>query len=276
MRESIKHLQRRLDELEREFHETQDLRVRNELERLRKELAKLKLQQPVDGKHRALVKEIRSKIIRKKYDETDILGLLILLREYSSKGSATYEFANFAAHREKDRGRIYNYLVDGRKQVHRALNNQLSKQEMDRPLGFGSVYSSTDLKDSLNDALSMIGVATVDSYETDNILLCIMCLLQDVRIVQGKVVIGVLDLCYTARHIQLYANSPIADKFVSFPVLHVPNRHNERLKEFSHTLAKSVRIRGRQHEEFRVLKNIISARCHKDHLALFQGDPLSR
>ena len=115
---------------------------------------------------------------------------------------------------------------------------------MDRPLGFGSVYSSTDLKNSLNHALSVIGAANVDSYETNDILLCIMCLLQDVRIVKKNVVIGVLQLCCTEKYIQLYGQAPIENKFVSFPVLHVPNRHNERLKEFSHTVAKSVRVRA--------------------------------
>jgi hypothetical protein len=276
MPESIKELQLRIDELEREFHETQDSRVRKELERLSQELARLKVDQAVDSKEKALVKEIRSKIIRNKYDETDILGLLILLREHSSLGSATREFADFVAHREKSKGTIHNYLVDGIEKVHRVLNKQLDKQAMDRPLGFGSVYSSTDLKDSLNHVLSMIGVANVDSYETNDILLCIMCLLQDVRIVQRNVVIGVLELCYTERHIQLYGRSPIGKKFVTFPVLAVPNQQNERLKEFEHTIAKSVRIRGRQHEEFRVLNNVISARCHNGCLTLFQGDPLSK
>jgi hypothetical protein len=44
----------------------------------------------------------------------------------------------------------------------------------------------------------MIGVAPVDSFEANEILLCIMCLLQDVRMVsREKVVIGRLQLIGT-------------------------------------------------------------------------------
>jgi hypothetical protein len=272
MPESVKQqLQQRIDELEREFYETHDSKVRKELERLSQELARLEVEHAVDSKEKALVKEIRSKIIRKKYAETDILGLLILLRRYSSEGLATFEFANFVAHRERDRGTIYNYLVDGRKQVYRALN----KQATGRP-EFRSVYSSIDLKDSLNQGLSMIGVANVDSLETNDILLCIMCLLQDVRIVLKKGVVGVLQLGCTDKHIQLYGSTPIGNKFVAFPVLAVPNLQNDRLAQFEHTVAKSVRVHGRQPDEYRVLNNVISARCHNGILTLFQGDPLSR
>jgi hypothetical protein len=277
MPETIKQLQRRIGELEREFHERHDSKVRKELERLSQEMARLKVEQAGDSKEKALVKEIRSKIIRKQYDEIDILGLLILLRRYSSAGSATYEFANFIAHRERTEGVVYEYLLDGTEQVNRALNNQPTRDSGPK---FGSVFSSDDLKDSLNQAFSMIGIATVDDFETNDILLCIMCLLQDVRIVhrQNKRVIGVLALNYSDKHIQLYGTVPNIGKkkvTVGFPVLHVPNLQNDRLKEFEHTVAKSAPVRGRQQEEFSTLHNVISARCHNGHLTLFQGDPLA-
>jgi hypothetical protein len=114
-------LQRRMDALETEYHDKRDPKVKKEFERLSTELARLKVNQVVDSKEKALVKEIRGKIIRKKYDEIDILGLLVLLRGYSSEGSATFEFANFVAHRERDRGAIYDYLVEGTKQFYLAL-----------------------------------------------------------------------------------------------------------------------------------------------------------
>jgi len=270
MPETIKQLQRRIDELEREFHERHDPKVRKELDRLTEELATLRVRRALDAKEKALVREIRSKIISKTYGEIDILALLILLREQSNRGSAAREFADFIAHRERKQGTIYEYLVDGSKQVSRALNKQASG----RP-EFRSVYTATDLKESLNQALSIIGVATVDSFETNDILLCIMCLLQDVRIVYKKAVI-LLQLYWTTNHIHLYGLVPIGNKFVSFPILAVPNHHNNCLKEFEHTLAKSVPVRERQHEELRVLNNVISARCQNGHLTLFQGDPLSK
>ena len=221
-------------------------------------------------KEKALVKEIRSEIIRKQYDEIDILGLLILLRRYSSAGSATYEFANFVAHRERDRGVINDYLVKGIEEVSLALK---AKPPPGGPK-YGSVYSFHDLKDSLNQALSMIGIATVDSLETNDILLCIMCLLQGVRIVSKKKgVIGKLQLLCSGNHIQLYGSAPFENIFISFPVLHVPNLQNNRLNEFEHT--KSVRGPGRQNWECRVFNNVISARCHNGNLTLFQGDPLA-
>jgi hypothetical protein len=268
MPQTIK-LQQRIDELEREFHDKHDPKVRKELDRLTEELARLKGHRGLDAKEKALVKEIRSKIIRRNYDEIDILALLILLRRYSSMRAATYEFANFVAHRERNRGSIYDYLIDGKNQVLRALKKPPGRPE------FRSVYTATDLKESLNEALSIIGVAHVDSFETNDILLCIICLLQDVRIIDKNDVI-VLQISWTANHIDLHGVVLIGDKFVSFPVLAVPNHHGNRLKGFEHTVAKSVVVRGRKHEEVRVLKNVISARCHNGDLTVFQGDPLAR
>jgi hypothetical protein len=159
--------------------------------------------------------------------------------------------------------------VEGTKQFYLALKKQATGRPPSR-----SVYSSADLKDSFNRALSMIGVANVDSFEANDILLCIMCLLQDVRIVsREKVVIGLLQLIGTEKYIQLYGRVPIGDKFAGFPVLAVPTRQN--LKEFEHTVAKSVRVRGRQ-QDILVLNNVISARCHNGDLTLFQGDPITR
>jgi hypothetical protein len=273
MPETIKQLQRRIDALETEYRETRDPTAKKEFERLTTELAKLELEQAVDSKERALVKNIRLKMIRKEYDENDISQLLILLRRYSSRGSATREFADFIAHRERTQGVVYEYLLDGTKQINRGLNKQSPNDPLPK---FGSVFSSDDLKDSLNQALSMIGIATVDHFETNGILLCIMCLLQEVRIVSRKKkdVIGVLNLIWSDTHIQLYGSTPLGNKFLAFPVLAVPNLHNNRLKEFEHTVAKN--FPGRQHNVTRILSNVISARCHNGALTLFQGDPLPR
>ena len=86
MADSIQQLQQRIDALETEYRETRDPTAKKEFERLTTELANLKIEQAVDSKERALVKDIRLKIIRKEYDENDISQLLILLRRYSGRG----------------------------------------------------------------------------------------------------------------------------------------------------------------------------------------------
>lgn len=277
MADSIQQLQQRIDALETEYRETRDPTAKKEFERLTTELANLKLEQAVDSKERALVKDIRLKIIRKEYDENDISQLLILLRRYSSRGSATREFADFIAHRERTEGVVYEYLLDGTKQVNRALEKQPTRDPGPK---FGSVFSSDDLKDSLNQVLSMMGIATLDDFDTNDILLCIMCLLQDVRIVQGqnKRVIGVFGLNYSDKYIQLYGTVPnIGTKKVGvgFPVLHVPNLQYERLSGFSHELAKAPkndRLDGRGYWECRTLINLVRARCYNGRLTLFETE----
>jgi hypothetical protein len=172
---------------------------------------------------------------------------------------------------------VYEYLLDGTKQVNRALSKQPTRDPGPK---FGSVFSSDDLKNSLNQVLSMIGIATVDDFDTNDILLCIMCLLQDARIVQGqnKRVIGVLGLNYSDKYIQLYGTVPNLGKKkvgVGFPVLHVPNLQYERLRGFSHELGKppkNDRLGGRGYWECRTLINLVRVRCYKGRLTLFETE----
>jgi hypothetical protein len=64
----------------------------------------------MDTKELALIKKRHGRITAGSFDEDDVFSLLVLLRPLASVGSPVYEFANFIAHREKDRDHIRDYL----------------------------------------------------------------------------------------------------------------------------------------------------------------------
>jgi hypothetical protein len=65
----------------------------------------------MDAKEATLIKHYHEKLNTLTFNEKDIYALLILLRAHSQLGSPVFEFANFVAHRERDRGHIYDYLL---------------------------------------------------------------------------------------------------------------------------------------------------------------------
>jgi hypothetical protein len=58
----------------------------------------------MDSKEKFLVDEPCRRITQQTFHERDVLAPLILLREHSTAESPVREFADFIAHREKDRG----------------------------------------------------------------------------------------------------------------------------------------------------------------------------
>jgi hypothetical protein len=149
-----------------------------------------------------------------------VFSLLVLLRPLTSVGSAVYEFANFIAHREKDRGHIHAYLDRTKR-----LLDQLGKQS--GVLEIKPVFSKAEISHSINQVLQHIGLPSFEESHIDQILVCIMSLLQEVRILDRKgAELGRLILVHTASELQLLGEVWVLNKlYATFPVLIAPNRY---------------------------------------------------
>lgn len=170
-----------------------------------------------DGKELSLIRRYRDRIVSAHFDENDVFALLAALRPFAAKDTPVYEFANFVAHREKDRGFIRDYLLRTKN-----ILNDLGK--VDAVLEIKPVFARDEIAVSINDALGRAGLSGLSESQADQVIVCIMSLLQDVRIVDDKNgQVGRLIFGCTAGELELLGEVRIdCGVDVIFPVLVAP------------------------------------------------------
>jgi len=175
----------------------------------------------MDAKEQNLIADLHKLITNHSFHERDILALLILLRDHAADRSAVRELGDFVAHREKDRGALKKYVHHVTAFVDAAIKNRPAQMKIE------PVYSSAAFRDSLNTSFDRFGLPPVSPDITDDVLICIMSLLQDVRIVHKGKEIGHLLLARCSTELWLFAGvvEPTKNVRILFPALTVPNRH---------------------------------------------------
>lgn len=133
----------------------------------------------MDTKEHWLIKEILADLRACSFCERDVLSLLILLREHADGSSPVREFGDFIAHRDRDRGVLFEFL----KRVQQRLLGQESAQEEPPHL---PVFTIAEIASSLNSILSDHGFEILDAELTNQVIVCIITLLQGIKI-QTKV-----------------------------------------------------------------------------------------
>jgi hypothetical protein len=174
----------------------------------------------VDEKERSLIRAQRDRIAAGTFGEADVFFLLTLLRPVTAAGTAAHEIANFIAHREKDRGAIRDYLW-------RTKQTLDSLGKVAGILEIKPVFERAGVGTSLNRALESAGVMPLADGQIDQVLVCVISLLQHVRIVnRGGVAIGELVLARTASEVLLLGKVHVQSKVDAvFPVLVAPNHY---------------------------------------------------
>jgi hypothetical protein len=139
----------------------------------------------IDAKEQCLVSQLYHRICAGHFYEPDVAALLILLRRHAEKYSPVNELSDFIAHREKDRGTLKTYMND----IVRYFRKETQR------LSTNPIHSATDFKYSLNATLmAAFELSPLDSNLTNDILTCIMSLLQDVRLMHDGIEITRLRL----------------------------------------------------------------------------------
>jgi hypothetical protein len=194
----------------------------------------------LDDKELSLISSLRRKIKEKDFHERDILALLLLLRQYSASHSPVYELANFINHREKVQGHIKDYLYEAKKTLDDAKQKGAGRQ-----LVFRELFTVKDVQNSFNSTFSQLDLEDLTLQDAEDVLLCIMSLLQDVRILHNDEEIGKLTLVRTKSEIQLRGNIRIQNEDFPFSPLIVPNHYCD----------------GPRGEEPQPFSGLVEARC---------------
>lgn len=175
----------------------------------------------MDLKEKEMVYYYRNRIVSKQYTEKDVYAFLMLLRPYSEEKTALREFANFVAHRNKDRESIKEY-------VHYVDDIMNNLEEANTQMVIKPVYTVHDVMNSLNNALANFGNISLNYEQSKDILFCIMILLQECYLYRNKVEFAKLHLGIIEDNIMLLANvkSNKWDSIViQFPILELNNTY---------------------------------------------------
>lgn len=174
----------------------------------------------MDAKEHEKVADLHAKILSGTYNENDVHLLLLMLRNYAdSKAAPIREIGDFMAHREKDRGPVFNYM-----QRTKAKFDSLIPANQKRPvnINIAEVFSVLDFRDSLNVALAKFGLTGMSEIIVNDMLICIISILHDVRIVRADgMAFGLLRMAVSPTKIQLIGEVEIANtgRFAQFAVL---------------------------------------------------------
>lgn len=205
----------------------------------------------MDAKEKALVGDLYGRVVDRTFHERDVLALLILLREHAAKASPVRELSDFVAHREKDRGSLKAYVH------HVVAYGEALVKRTPAQLKIDVVHSGDAFCQSLNLVLQEFGLSPLARDATDDILTCVMSLLQDVRLFHDKTEIGRLGLGRFKKELWLWGAVVMPPKNVQvvFPALIVPNKYCS---------SGDVKQRGS-------FPGLVEARCTKGRLRLYVG-----
>lgn len=206
----------------------------------------------MDAKEQVLIGDLYGRIKTHTFHERDVLAFLILLRPHSVPGSPVRELSDFVAHREKDRGSLKTYVH------HVVAYGEALVTKKAAQLKIDVVHSTVAFRDSLNIALEKFKLAPLESDVTNDVLACVMSLLQDVRVFHKGAEIGRLGLGRFKKELWLCGAIRMPgpkQAQVVFPTLIVANRYCSSGEE----------------KKLGVFSGLVEARCTKGRLRLYVG-----
>jgi hypothetical protein len=177
----------------------------------------------MDPKERWLLEGMRAKLDSGSFTERDILSLLILLRRHASSEPVVKEFGDFIAHRDKDKGILKDYLSRVQKLLKGSKEEALSLP----------IFTEKEIHLSFNKVLSKIGLTEINSELANQITVCIITLLQSVK-VETKLenqIIG-FSVAMSSHQIALCGHGTlVAGHRITFPLITaINNGYEESLK----------------------------------------------
>lgn len=203
----------------------------------------------MDAKEHQLIGDLIQRICVRTFHERDILALLILLRAHAPEKSAIRELGDFVAHREKDRGILKTYMHQVVAFAEASINGTSAQIKIE------SVYSPRDFYESLNAVLAKFNIGKVSIDVADDVLACVMSVLQEVRLHHNNTVIGRLALCRFCKDLWLCGVVVIQPKQARLivPALILTNRYT--------SLVDSIAP----------FNGLVEARCANGRLQLYVG-----
>lgn len=129
------------------------------------------------------------------FDEYDVYAFLILIRSHIPKGNFQlfHEYCDIVAHREKEKGIIFNNLKIAKENNYEVINGKVK--------GYHG-YSKESWNNQLRKLLKHFNIKT-NNIILKELTICIFCLFQEMKFIDENGILGKLELFFNPDHNQI-------------------------------------------------------------------------
>ena len=180
----------------------------------------------MDKKEQQLVDYYYNKFSERSFDEKDLYVFLMVVRELPNDIKVINELTDFIVHREKSTGYVKDYLEECKDII-----NNLGKEKIRRKIE--NIFSFKEIRNGFNALFQQLGFEKLPLDIINDFIICIISLLQSVKIVSGSLhkEIGHLSFAASSKELFLMGNMTIKNQGrympITFPVLSVKNIYEE-------------------------------------------------
>ena len=173
----------------------------------------------MDKKEEQLFEYYYKKFSERNFDEKDLYSFLNLVREDAQDNKVIKELGNFIVQRENSTGYVKEYLEEC-KQIITNLGRDKNRRKIE------DIFSFKEIRNGFNSLVVKRGFEKFPSEIINDFILCIISLLQSVKLVPGY-----LSFAVSSKEVYLMGNMKTLNKGryipVTFQVLTVKNIYEE-------------------------------------------------
>ncbi len=178
----------------------------------------------MDNKERQLITTYYEKFSTNAFDEKDVYGFFMLTKKYTDDIEVIKALVQFIENRENSTGYVKDYL-----ETCKEIINGLGTEKVRRKIE--NIFSFKEIRNGFNTLFQKLGYEKLPTETINDFILCIISLLQDVKITSGRLnkEIGHLSFAASSKELFLMGNLMVHTKGrnmpITFPVLSVNNRY---------------------------------------------------
>lgn len=203
----------------------------------------------MDKKEQQLINHYYEMFSTRNFDEKDVYSFLMLIKTHVENNTTIENLLDFLIHRENSTGYALDYLNECKDII-----NNLGKTKVRQKIE--PLFSFKDIRNGFNTLFQELGLEKLPVETMNDLMLCIISLLQGVRILSenGKKAIGHLSFAASSKELFLMGNMAVLNQGkrmpITFPVLSVNNRYEKITPQdaqdtpylFDHEIMEVVRI----------------------------------
>lgn len=180
----------------------------------------------MDNKEKQIINYYYQKFNNRSFDEKDLYSFLMVIRRHVEDNEVVRELTDFIVHREKSTGFAKEYLDECQDII-----NNIGKTKVRRKIE--NMFSFKDIRNGFNALFQQLGFEKMPIEIINDFLICIISLLQGVRIISSRSNqrVGHLSFAASSKELFLMGNMMIRNEGrrmpITFPVLSVRNNYEE-------------------------------------------------
>ncbi|MEH7546022.1 hypothetical protein [Neobacillus vireti] len=177
----------------------------------------------MDKKEQSLLHYYYEKLVGNTFDEKDLYGFLLVIRNQSKEIGSIQELSDFVMLRDQHQGYVKQYLFETKKKFE-SLGKTKSAFRIE------DVFSFKEIKNGLNKTLAAFGLEGLSNEQVNDFVTCLISVLQQVLIIEDDREIGKLYFALSNKQIILMAEIEVTQNLFKktnavFPVLTANNSY---------------------------------------------------